>query len=261
MIKNKKIRTVVNVLMWTFASVILFNYSYFGMWQLVTGSYKYLSLVAVISAAVVLPIAALLLFGKKIRRTADILQLIFVIGMGIYCVTFVISIVYTLCGVQYEPQSGYDGIIVYGAKVNGSEPSKSLKERLDKALEVYEKNPDACFIVTGGQGNGESISEAECMKNYLVRCGVDASVIFCEDRSTDTKQNVEYSKKLLEEHGLGGIKTVGVSSEFHVKRIQKICRANGLDTDCVGTHTSNPARLYLMLVREYMSNIKYMLGV
>lgn len=261
MIKNKKIRIAINVLMWIFASLICFNYSLFGINQLVTGSSKYLPLVSVILAAVVLPIVALLMFGKKLRRTADILQIIFVCGMGVYCITFVISVIYTLCGVEYEAKTGYDGIMVYGAKVNGSVPSKSLKERLDKALEVYEKNPDAFIMVTGGQGNGEDVSEAECMKIYLMEHGVDENAIICEDKSTDTKENVRYSKKILEEKGLDGAKLVGVSSEFHIKRIKKICRTEGLSTDAVGTHTSDPARLYLMLVREYMSNIKYMLGV
>lgn len=261
MIKNKAIRFVINALMLVFAFIILFNYGIYGINQLYTGNMTYMPLICSIILITVLPIVALRLFGKKIGRCADILQIIFVVGMGVYCVSFVAMCVYTMHGVRYTTEESFDAVMVYGAKVNGNTPSLSLTERLDKALELYEKNPRAYVIVSGGKGRGEDISEAECMKQYLIEHGVGGSAIICEDKSTNTRENVQYTKKLLEDMGLEKLKIVGVSSEFHVKRILGICSDYGLESDCIGSHTSSLPRLYVSLVREYMSNIKYMLGL
>ena len=65
-----------------------------------------------------------------------------------------------------------DTMIVLGAKVNGTEVSNTLKLRLDKAIEYYNKHKSVNIIVSGGQGNDENITEALAMKNYLVSNGV-----------------------------------------------------------------------------------------
>ena len=48
-----------------------------------------------------------------------------------------------------------------------------LQSRLDAAYDAMEKYPDAICIVTGGKGNGEGITEAECMERYLTKKGAD----------------------------------------------------------------------------------------
>ena len=52
-----------------------------------------------------------------------------------------------------------DTMIVLGAKVNGTEVSNTLKLRLDKAIEYYNKHKSVNIIVSGGQGNYENINE------------------------------------------------------------------------------------------------------
>ena len=53
-----------------------------------------------------------------------------------------------------------DAVIVLGAGVNGTEPSLSLRTRLDKAVDYLERWPDIPAVLTGGTGYGEEISEA-----------------------------------------------------------------------------------------------------
>ena len=60
-----------------------------------------------------------------------------------------------------------DYIIVLGAHVNGVRLSKALLERTRRALEYLEKNPKTRAVLSGGQGEGETISEAEAMRRYL----------------------------------------------------------------------------------------------
>ena len=45
-----------------------------------------------------------------------------------------------------------DAVIVLGAGVNGTEPSLSLRTRLDKAVDYLERWPDIPAVLTGGTG-------------------------------------------------------------------------------------------------------------
>ena len=68
-----------------------------------------------------------------------------------------------------------DAVIVLGAGVNGTEPSLSLRTRLDAPLDYLEAHPDIPVVLTGGTGYGEEeISEAACMYDYLTAHGVGA---------------------------------------------------------------------------------------
>lgn len=67
-----------------------------------------------------------------------------------------------------EPEKA-DVLIVLGAGIRGDLPSVVLRNRLDRALDCYEQNPDLLIIVSGGMGEGESSTEASVMKNGLLR--------------------------------------------------------------------------------------------
>ena len=82
-----------------------------------------------------------------------------------------------------------DTMIVLGAKVNGTEVSNTLKLRLDKAIEYYNKHKSVNIIVSGGQGNDENITEALAMKNYLISNGVNSNNIIEENKATTTLKN------------------------------------------------------------------------
>lgn len=61
--------------------------------------------------------------------------------------------------------------VVLGCSVKGERPSRVLNERLCAAYEYLNRNPKAVCVLSGGQGDGEEISEAECMYRYLSRAG------------------------------------------------------------------------------------------
>ena len=82
-------------------------------------------------------------------------------------------------------------IVVLGAGVNGSTPSLSMCNRLDAALDYLGANPDALAVVSGGQGEGEDITEAQAMADYLTAHGIDSARIMQEDQSRTTRENLE----------------------------------------------------------------------
>ena len=69
-----------------------------------------------------------------------------------------------------DPDRKY--LVVLGAAVHGSTPSLSMAHRLEGALDYLEAYPDSIAIVSGGQGNGEDISEAQAMFDWLTAHGV-----------------------------------------------------------------------------------------
>ena len=91
-----------------------------------------------------------------------------------------------------------DAVIVLGAGVNGTEPSLSLRTRLDKAVDYLERWPDIPAVLTGGTGYGEEISEARAMYEYLQYNGIPEDKLLIEDQSSDTVQNIEFSRTVID---------------------------------------------------------------
>ncbi|MBR3561342.1 MAG: YdcF family protein [Oscillospiraceae bacterium] len=112
-------------------------------------------------------------------------------------------------------------VIVLGAGVNGTEPSLMLQSRLDRTLDYIADKPDIPVIVTGSRGQGEDISEAECMYRYLTAHGVDGSRVWKEEQATSTRTNFARSYELMAERGVSGDFAV-VTSDYHVCRALRL---------------------------------------
>ena len=118
-------------------------------------------------------------------------------------------------------------VIVLGAAINGDRPSRMLADRLNTTANYLEENPDSVCIVSGGQGSDEAYPEAQVMYNYLVEKGVDPSRIYQEDRSTNTEENIRFSREIIEAEGLNS-HVVVATQEFHQYRAQTLAKKEGL---------------------------------
>ena len=106
-----------------------------------------------------------------------------------------------------------------GAGVNGETPSLTLRTRIDAAAAYLEEHPDVPVVLSGGQGPGEAITEAECMRRALVRRGVDESRLHLEERSASTEENLRFSREMLEGLGVDLTQRVAiVTSDYHLCR-------------------------------------------
>lgn len=96
-----------------------------------------------------------------------------------------------------EPSLDY--VIVLGAKVkpDGS-LSKTLKLRLDKALEYMKENPETMLVLSGAKGDAEPCSEADAMEIYLLGQGADPDHLLKEEQSFSTVENLAYSRVMIE---------------------------------------------------------------
>ena len=75
-------------------------------------------------------------------------------------------------GAAVNEEQGLDYVIVLGAKVHKQGISNSLRKRLDKVLAYSGRSPGTVFILSGGQGPDEPVTEAQAMYDYLVEHGM-----------------------------------------------------------------------------------------
>ena len=123
-----------------------------------------------------------------------------------------------------ECPPGMDYLVVLGAKVNGETPSPALQYRIGLALNYLEQNPETQVIASGGQGEDEGISEAECMRRAFVAAGIAPERILIEDQSTNTAENLRFSLAMIPQES----QKVGiVTNNFHVYRALQLAESLG----------------------------------
>ncbi len=127
-------------------------------------------------------------------------------------------------------------LMILGCGVRGETPTAPLVSRLDTALEYCERNKDCKIIVTGGQGNGEDITEAEAMRRYLVEHGIDNERIIKEEESTSTNENFKFSNRLVD-GGLASQSVAFITNDFHIYRANSLARYQGFKMNYLGAPT------------------------
>lgn len=165
------------------------------------------------------------------KRIVIILSLIIV--FCIICTT-ILSILMIKAATNFPPNNST--VIVLGCKVNAQTPSLMLKRRLDTALKYLNNNKEALCIVSGGQGDGENITEAQAMYNYLTEKGIDKDRIYMESKSTNTTENIKFSKEIIEQNNLN--KNIAIVTDgFHQLRASLIAKDNELKAYSISAKT------------------------
>ena len=187
--------------------------------------------------------------------------------------TFVALLLYSWVYRLLPRRRQYDYIIIHGAGLDGPRPTPLLAGRIDKALELWKKqHQHGKFVVSGGQGTDEIVSEAQAMRDYLLEKGVPAAAILMEDKSTTTWENLKNSLAIINADratdvgatsaaavasrdvttaasdastsdasgtvtSSGDFTTAVVTSDFHVFRCAEYAHNLGIKADGIGSHT------------------------
>ncbi|EAC8326318.1 YdcF family protein [Listeria monocytogenes] len=179
---------------------------------------------------------------RRLKRISIIL-----IAIGFIYLLIVAAFMFS--GTRAKPSDNADTVLILGAKVNGdpAEPAEVLKERLDAAVTYLNENPTMQVVVSGGQGEDESASEASVMEEYLVNKGITRSRIKIEDKSRRTEENIKYSKGKF---NLG--KIVIVTSDYHMYRALMLAKRQGLDASGLPAKSQSVIKIKNMM-RETLS--------
>ncbi|MFB7139892.1 YdcF family protein [Gottfriedia sp. NPDC056225] len=180
----------------------------------------------------------------------------YTILIGILGYLFCIVFIGANSFLQYKHKVPKDAeyVIVLGAGLKKDKPTRALRYRIETAAKYAKENTSAKIIVSGGKGNDELISEAECMKGELIKLGIGEDRIIKEDLSTNTYENMKYSKKLINNANAKGIV---VSNDYHLFRSLKLAKKQGLNV--IGLPAKTPKVIIpTAYFRECLSILKAM---
>lgn len=146
--------------------------------------------------------------------------------------------------------------VVLGAEVKPWGASALLQQRIDAAERYLKAHPKAAAVLTGGQGKTEPMSEAQCMYENLVKQGISPSRLLIEEKATNTKENIEYSYKIIKDKNLNKDMAI-VTDSYHQFRAWIIAEKQGIHSDIYAVSSQNNKIGILcyptMLVREWIA--------
>ena len=131
-----------------------------------------------------------------------------------------------------------DAAIVLGASVYDNSPSPVFSERINHAVDLYNDGYVDAIIMTGGTGKGNIRSEADIAGEYAEQKGVPAEVIFREEESTITEENLVNAGKVMSEQGMDT--ALIVSDPLHMKRAMLYAK----DLNMTAYSSPTPTTLY-----------------
>lgn len=155
--------------------------------------------------------------GKKL--------LLFTIVFYIFTIPLVANSTIRLLEKSYgvpESPSG-DVIVILGGGATLDTPNLDFKghlsgfaaNRLLTSVQLYKKL-NVPIIISGGKVYKSTGTESEISKNILISMGIPENKIIIENRSLNTSQNAEFTKKIIDSNNYKS--PVLVTSAFHMKR-------------------------------------------
>ena len=186
-------------------------------------------------------IATGLLLGKiitelKTSRAFLIASVILISLFAIFTIAFFITLQIIIRHSKTTCENA-GTVIILGCKIEGSTPSKALINRTKAAADFMKKHPVTVAIASGGQGKNEDLCEAQCIYSMLADEGIDAGRIILEDKSSNTDENIKFSKEIINKKALS--KDVAIAtSDYHQYRAALICKKYGLSACAVSAKSS-----------------------
>ena len=163
-----------------------------------------------------------------------------------------------ISGMGATAPPGMDYLIVLGASVYQDGPSPALTRRLNAVMACLDDHPNAVILASGGQGRNEPISEAQCIRDELVKRGVDPARIQMEDESTDTRENLINCLKLIgDPEARVGI----VTNNYHVYRSLLMAEQAGFkNAHGIAAEYTGPTLFHFMIREAVSLTLHFLMG-
>ena len=128
---------------------------------------------------------------------------------------------------RHDTAAPADVIVVLGAAQYNGRPSPVLKARLDQAADLFRRHLAPLVVVTGGVGEGDSLSEAAVGRRYLVEvAGLPGGAVRAEDAGHTSDASL---RAVARDIPAGHRRVILVSDGFHMFRLGIIARRLGLE--------------------------------
>lgn len=228
-----------------------------GVGCFMVSGHRVIGLACFCTVLVILCYRLLTRLSKKKPQLARRLRIVLTACLCLFLLVFIITEAVIIRATVDDAGEDCDYLIVLGAGVNGTRPSLSLRDRIDGTYDYLQQHPNTVAILSGGQGNGEDITEAECMYRCLIEFGIPEDRLVKEDQATSTEENLAYSLALMErtEETRIGI----LSSEYHLYRAGLMAKDQGFDPILVPAETSWLTLRINYYIREVFAVWYYMI--
>ncbi|EOH77330.1 MULTISPECIES: YdcF family protein [Enterococcus] len=222
-------------------------------------SRKLPNLLTLILGLAIIALIILQSFGPKILPNWSVILLSIPTTIAVYF--FIVFWNFLSISLLYQfnhPKYNQDFIIVLGAGlINGEKVTPLLAKRIDRAIQFYRKQSEETLsppqlLMSGGQGADEKVPESQAMREYALEQGIPAEDILMEAQSTNTLENMRFSKEIMEREKPSGYHAIFTSNNYHIFRAGMYAEDVGLKIDGIGSKT---ARYYLpnAFLREFIA--------
>lgn len=257
----------------------IFCLAYYGVILAYSGPETSFCMIWLVFAFCLVLMAAVVHFYDRFRERIPIRLEVsaITVAAALFAVFVSVEIVMGINFFSLKKQSA-DYVIVLGSQIRGEEMSRTLEYRLEKALEYARVHSNTIFILSGGQGDGEDVSEASAMYDYLKDHGIPEYQMIKEENSHSTYENLVYSRNLINEReesrrtwirdvmAASGylvppddevvIRVGIVTSNFHVLRAKGIAKKIGIQNITGIASKSDPVLFIHFCVRECFAILK-----
>ena len=217
------------------------------------------NLLTLILALAIIALIVMQIYGPKILPNWSVILLSIPTTIAFYF--FVVFWNFLSISIIYQfnqPKFNQDYIVVLGAGLIGGEKvTPLLAKRIDRAIQFYKKQSEETLsppqlLMSGGQGPDEKIPEAQAMREYALEQGIPDEDILMEAQSTNTLENMRFSKEIMERENPSGYHAIFTSNNYHIFRAGMYAEEVGLKIDGLGSKT---ARYYLpnAFLREFIA--------
>lgn len=146
-------------------------------------------------------------------------------------------------------------LMILGSVILGEDtPSAQLVERMERATQYLNSHRCTKAVCCGGAFRKEqTVSEAEIIKRYLIKNGIDVSRILLEDKSKTTYENFEFALKIIAQDcgkNAENTKIAFLTSDYHIFRSGVIAKQMGIK-DIYKISAESQSQKFQRYLREY----------
>ncbi len=195
------------------------------------------------------------IINEKVKVFFIVNLMLFLVSVSAFITSsFIVYIILSIIACMKPKSNDGDFILIHGCHT-GMHVSPILKNRVDKALEIYRNGGEkAMFALSGGKGSDEPVSEACAMHDYLLENGVPQKKMFLEDESTTTLENIMIVREMTSP-GLKDPLYILVSDDYHVLRASIYARKLDMRVKTIGAKTKYYYWFY-GTIREFLAIVR-----
>lgn len=150
-----------------------------------------------------------------------------------------------------------DAVLVLGTStlVRGR-PNGCMETRVAEGVRLVQAGLAPVLIVSGGRDPKDGLVEAESMADIARRLGLSPDQVLRETAATSSIENLEYSRRMLLDAGLGD-RMIVVTEPFHLPRAMLAAERLGVDAQPAPSERCRD-RGPLWLIREPTAVLWYL---